>query len=58
MDSSRLLQGLASGLLGAVISYGISGVKVESRVHAIEQSILRIEARLYAPTVAVVKESP
>lgn len=49
MDSQSVLRALASGLAGAVLSYGVTGIKVESRVAAIEKSLERIEARLYAP---------
>lgn len=42
----ELLTGIVSMLAGALMTYGVSGVKVESRVTAIEKGMARIEAKL------------
>lgn len=42
----ELLTGLVSMLAGSLMTYGIAGVKVESRVTAIEKAMARIEVKI------------
>lgn len=42
----ELLTGVCSMLVGMMITYGLSAVKLEARVNAIEKGVARIEARM------------
>lgn len=44
-----LLKAAVGALVGGVVAWSASALTLAGRVTAIEQSLIRIEARLYAP---------